>query len=104
MDSLVEECAYHVFACGDMSDRGAYGRVMCTQYPSLLHAGIHPWVSDSCMFIRSVYGTKCGCAIHVNFHVATRAVADQHDLADTTVGLCIVNFSLGVTGYSSGLE
>ena len=47
MDGIVDECAFHIMANGDMTDRGAYedfGRMMFAQYPCISHSGVNPWV------------------------------------------------------------
>ena len=49
MDCIVDECAFHIMANGDMTDRGAYedfGRMMFAQYPCISHPGVNPWVKD----------------------------------------------------------
>ena len=49
LDRMVEETAYHVLSCGDISSRDGYllyGRRLYEQYNSIEFPGNEPWVCD----------------------------------------------------------
>ena len=59
IDRMIEETAYHVLKCGDLTTRGDYevlGRRLYEAYPSIQFPGNEPWVCS--VFIYLTYSSS----------------------------------------------